>query len=113
MFSFNSPFGACPTCTGLGIQLKADPALIIPDQSKSILDGAHHRLPAGAASGRDGIGQHVFRGAGARSIISPCTTPVKDLPKDAMDVILYGTDGEKLELHYDRRSGKGVLQQRL
>ena len=109
MFSFNSPFGACPTCTGLGMQLKADPALIIPDESLSILDGAI--VASGWNSIRsDGISRMYFE-ALAKKYQFSLRTSVKDLPAQVKQVILYGTGGEKLELHYDQPRGRGVLHQ--
>ena len=109
MFSFNSPFGACPACTGLGMQLKADPALIIPDESLSILDGAI--VASGWNSIRsDGISRMYFE-ALAKKYQFSLRTPVKDLPAQVKQVILYGTGGEKLELHYDQPRGRGVLHQ--
>ena len=109
MFSFNNPFGACPTCTGLGSQLKVDPDLIIPNKELSILDGAI------TASGWNNIkGDSISRmyfDALAKQYKFKLTTPVKDLPEEVMDIILYGTKGEKLKLTYDRANGKGTLMQ--
>ena len=109
MFSFNNPFGACPTCTGLGSQLKVDPDLIIPNKNLSILEGAI------TASGwnnikSDGISRMYFD-ALAKKYRFKLDTPVKDLSKEALDVILYGTKGEELTLHYDQPRGKGTLHQ--
>ena len=109
MFSFNSPFGACPTCTGLGMQLKADPALMIPDENLSILDGAV--VASGWNSIRsDGISRMYFE-ALAKKYHFDLRTPVKDLSAEVKKVIFYGTGEEKLELHYDQPRGKGVLRQ--
>ena len=109
LFSFNSPFGACPTCTGLGVQLKADPALIVPDESKSILDGAI--TATGWASIRsDGISRMYFEALSKKYRFS-LTQPYGTLSDEVKNVILYGTGGEKLELHYDQPRGKGVLYQ--
>ena len=109
LFSFNSPFGACPTCTGLGLQLKADPALIIPDGSKSILEGAI--TATGWASIRsDGISRMYFEALSKKYRFS-LTQPYDSLSDEVKNVILYGTGGEKLELHYDQPRGKGVLYQ--
>ena len=109
MFSFNNPFGACPTCTGLGSQLKVDPDLIIPNKELSILDGAI------TASGWNNIkGDSISRmyfDALSKKYGFKLTTPVKDLPEEVMDVILYGTRGEKLKLTYDRANGHGTLMQ--
>ena len=109
MFSFNNPFGACPTCTGLGAQLKVDPALIIPNPGLSILEGAI------TASGwnnvkSDSISRMYFE-ALAQKYKFKLNTPVKDLPPEVLDVILYGTKGEKLKLTYDRANGQGTLYQ--
>ncbi len=109
MFSFNSPFGACPTCTGLGSQMKADPALIIPNPRLSILEGAI------AVSGwqnvkTDSIARMYFEAMGKKYGFK-LTTPFRDLPQEARDVILNGTKGEKLKLTYDRADGKGTFQQ--
>ena len=109
MFSFNSPFGACPTCMGLGMQLKADPALIIPDENLSILDGAV--VASGWNSIRsDGISRMYFE-ALAKKYHFDLRTPVKNLSPEVKKVIFYGTGEEKLELHYDQPRGKGVLYQ--
>ncbi|MCI9588894.1 MAG: excinuclease ABC subunit UvrA [Oscillospiraceae bacterium] len=109
MFSFNNPFGACPACTGLGSQLKVDPALIIPDESKSILDGAIEASGWNNIRG-DGISRMYFD-ALSKQYSFKLTTPWQDLSDKVRDIILYGTKGEKLELHYDRPQGKGVLHQ--
>ena len=109
MFSFNNPFGACPTCTGLGSQMKLDPEMIIPNKNLSIIEGAI------TASGwnsinSDGISRMYFD-ALAKKYKFKLNTPVKDLPKEVLDVILYGTNGDKLTLHYDQPRGQGVLYQ--
>ena len=109
MFSFNNPFGACPTCTGLGSQMKLDPELIIPNKELSILQGAI------TASGwnnikSDGISRMYFE-ALAKKYRFSLDAPIKDLSEEVMDVILYGTKGEKLTLHYDQPRGQGTLYQ--
>ena len=109
MFSFNNPFGACPTCTGLGNQLKADPVLIIPDEDQSILDGAIV-APGWNSIRSDGISRMYFEALSKRYQFS-LRAPVKELPQSVKDIIFYGTGGEKLELHYDQPRGKGVLYQ--
>ena len=108
MFSFNNPYGACPVCTGLGTQLVADPALIIPDDSKSILQGAIQ------ASGYnnvkdDSIARMYFEALGKKYHFS-LTEPIRDLPKTALDAILYGTGKENLTIYYERANGRGVLE---
>lgn len=109
MFSFNNPFGACPTCTGLGAQLKVDPDLIIPNRSLSILEGAI------TASGwnnikSDGISRMYFDALAAKYHFK-LTDPIEKLTPEVLDIILYGTKGEKLTIHYDQPRGKGVLYQ--
>ncbi len=109
MFSFNNPFGACPTCTGLGAQRKVDPDLIIPNKDLSLLEGAI------CASGwnnvkNDSISRMYFE-ALAKQYGFSLSTPVKDLPPEVLDVILYGTKGEKLKLSYERENGRGTLMQ--
>ena len=109
LFSFNSPFGACPTCTGLGMQLKVDPTLVIPDESKSILDGAV--VATGWNSIRsDGISRMYFDALSKRYNFS-LRTPYAQLSDEVKDIILYGTKGEKLTLEYDQPRGKGTLHQ--
>ena len=109
MFSFNNPFGACPTCTGLGSQLKVDPALVVENEDLSLLEGA---ITASGWSNirSDGISRMYFD-ALSQKYRFKLTTPWKDLPDEVKQVILYGTGGEKLELHYDQPRGKGVLYQ--
>ena len=109
MFSFNNPFGACPTCTGLGSQLKVDPTLVIPNPALSLLDGAI--CASGWSNIRgDGISRMYFE-ALAKKYHFSLRDPVETLPPAVMDIILYGTKGEKLELEYDQPRGKGVLYQ--
>ena len=109
MFSFNNPFGACPTCTGLGNQLKADPALIVQDGGKSILDGAIQASGWNNIRG-DGISRMYFDALSKKYKFS-LTEPWNSLSDEAKNIILYGTKGETLELHYDQPRGKGVLKQ--
>ena len=109
MFSFNNPFGACPTCTGLGNQLKADPALIVQDGEKSILDGAIQASGWNNIRG-DGISRMYFDALSKKYKFS-LTEPWNSLSNEAKNIILYGTKGETLELHYDQPRGKGVLKQ--
>ena len=109
MFSFNNPAGACPACTGLGFQLIADEDLVIPDKSKSIFDGAIQA--SGWSSARtDSIFRMYFEALAQKYHFS-LTAPVSELSPEAMDVILYGTKGEKLRMTYNRGSGMGVLEQ--
>ena len=109
MFSFNNPAGACPHCTGLGFQLVADPALVIPDREKSILDGAI-QAPGWSSARTDSIFRMYFEALAQKYHFS-LNVPVKQLPDSAMDVILNGTRGEKLRMTYNRGSGMGILEQ--
>ncbi|MDY5612817.1 excinuclease ABC subunit UvrA [Dysosmobacter sp.] len=109
MFSFNNPYGACPTCTGLGSQLKVDTALVVPDESLSILDGAIQASGWGNIRS-DGISRMYFD-ALAKKYRFSLTTPWADLTDEVKQIIFYGTGGEKLELQYDQPRGKGVLYQ--
>ena len=109
MFSFNNPYGACPACTGLGSQMKIDPERILPNRSLSILEGAI------TASGwnhikSDGISRMYFD-ALAKKYKFKLTDPVEKLSGEVLDIILYGTRGEKLTLNYDQPRGKGTLYQ--
>ena len=109
MFSFNNPSGACPSCTGLGFQLVADPDLVIPDKNKTILEGAI-QAPGWNSARTDSIFRMYFE-AMAQKYHFSLNAPVKDLSEEALDVILYGTKGEKLRMSYNRGNGMGVLEQ--
>ena len=109
MFSFNNPYGACPTCGGLGYQLKVDPELIVPNPSLSILDGAIDASGWGNVK-NDSIARMYFE-ALARRYRFRLDQPYESLPERAKEVILYGTGEEKLQLHYERSNGQGTLTQ--
>ena len=108
LFSFNNPYGACPTCTGLGVQLLVDPQLIMPNPNLSIMDGGICASGWGNVKG-DSISRMYFE-ALARRYHFKLTEPIKNLSKEAIDAILYGTKGEKLQLHYEKNEGFGVIQ---
>ena len=109
MFSFNNPSGACPHCTGLGFQLVADPDLVIPDKSKSVLDGAIQVM--GWQNARTDSVFRMYFEALAKKYRFDLNTPFEKLSQEAKDVILYGTKGEKLRMTYNRGNGMGVLEQ--
>ena len=109
LFSFNNPYGACPKCTGLGTQLRVDPALIIPNPSMSIEDGGISASGWGNVK-NDGIAKMYFE-ALAKRYRFKLSTPIRELSDEIMEIILYGTNGEKLQLYYDQPRGKGVLSQ--
>ncbi len=108
LFSFNNPHGACPKCTGLGVQLLVDPDLIMPNPNLSIMDGGISASGWGNIKG-DSISKMYFE-ALSRRYHFKLTQPIKDLPKEAIDAILYGTKGEPLQLHYEKAEGFGVIK---
>ena len=108
LFSFNNPRGACPKCTGLGMQLLVDPDLIIPNPELSILDGGIKASGWGNARG-DSISR-MYYDALAKRYHFKLSDPIKTLSKDALHAILYGTGSEKLDLHYERSEGYGTLK---
>ena len=109
MFSFNNPAGACPDCTGLGFQLVADPDLVIPDKSKSILDGAI-QVNGWQSARTDSVFRMYFEALAQKYRFS-LNVPFGELPEEAKNVVLYGTNGEKLRMTYNRGNGMGVLEQ--
>ncbi|MDD6503107.1 MAG: excinuclease ABC subunit UvrA [Oscillospiraceae bacterium] len=109
LFSFNNPYGACPCCTGLGVQLRVDPDSIMPNRDLSIMEGGISA--PGWGSIKDDTVAKMYFDALAKQYHFKLTTPLKDLPDEIIDIILYGTKGEKLELKYDRGNGYGVLKQ--
>ena len=109
MFSFNNPYGACPVCTGLGEQLRVDPGAVMPNMKLSIMEGGI--TAPGWGSIKDDTVAKMYFDALAKKYHFKLTTPLKDLPKEIIDIILYGSKGEKLELKYDRGNGYGVLNQ--
>ena len=96
-FSFNSPFGACKDCNGLGIKIEFDPDLIIPDKAKSILDGAIRPWTGHFATFRSAMLRDVGRKFGF-----DLTTPISKMKPDQLKVILYGTD-ENIHYKYESR----------
>lgn len=106
MFSFNTPYGACPSCMGIGTVTLVSPDLVIPDKSLSINQGAI--LASGWTGTEPGsISRMYYEGMAARYGFS-LDTPIEDLPPEILDIILYGTKGEKLKLTYNRRYAQGV-----
>ena len=98
MFSFNNPFGACEKCTGLGTFMSIDPDLVIPDKNKSIREGAIR------ASGwyyvEGGLPSMYYHSLADHYHFS-LDTPIKDLPKEIVDILLYGSKGEKIKMVRD------------
>ena len=109
MFSFNNPAGACPACTGLGFQLVADPDLVVPDKTKSILEGAIQVM--GWQNARTDSVFRMYFEALAKKYRFDLNAPFEKLSAEAKEVIFYGTKGEKLRMTYNRGNGMGVLEQ--
>ncbi len=105
MFSFNNPYAACESCTGLGIFQRIDPDLIIPNMELSIKDGAIHA--SGWNNLEDGSIAMMYYNALAEKYGISLDTPIGELPKDVLKAFLYGTNGEKLLLHRSRDLGGG------
>lgn len=105
MFSFNNPYGACPTCSGLSFFMRVDPDLVIPDKTKSIVDGA---IKASGWSKADcsSMAKMYFDGIAEKYHFS-LSDPVNKIPKDGLNAILYGTGDEKLKLHRATAYGSG------
>src|SRR5437588_10843815 len=101
IFSFNSPHGACPTCTGLGSQMEIDPELVVPDPSLSIGEGAIAPWAASASEYYDQLIQAI-----AERYNVDLETPWQDLPGAAHDFFLYGTNGDRVQVSYRNRFGR-------
>lgn len=108
-FSFNNPFGACPKCSGLGVQLLIDPSLIVPDEDKSINDGAI--TATGWSTMKDDSIAKMYFDAMSKKYHFRLDEPFCGLSKEVRDIIFYGTGEENLELRFDGRRGTGVLHQ--
>ena len=106
MFSFNNPMGACPKCTGLGVFIHIDPELVVPNKELSILEGAVNAHGWNSLT-EDSIAMMYYRAISKKYDI-PLDVPVKKLPKKAMDIFLYGTGDEKLELRRPKTLGGGT-----
>ena len=105
MFSFNNPYGACPTCTGLGVVVGVDPDTVIPDRTKSFSDGA--LSVSGWRSGDSGSGMaRAYLTALSKEYGFSLDTPVEQLTKEQLDAVLYGTKGRKLTIAYENDSGR-------
>ena len=107
MFSFNNPFGACPTCSGLGTLLKVDPDLVIPDQKLSLAQGCVNVM--GWNSGSKGTIAAMYFEALTRHYGVSMKTPYEELPQEVQNAILYGTGKEKLHIAYKKEFGSGTF----
>ncbi|MBP3902017.1 MAG: excinuclease ABC subunit UvrA [Blautia sp.] len=106
-FSFNNPFGACPDCAGLGYKMEFDPELMIPDESKSIEDGAIVVM-GWQSSTEKGSFTHAILEALAKEYKFSLSTPYKDYPEKIKNILIYGTDGKQVKVHYKGQRGEGV-----
>ncbi len=104
MFSFNNPFGACPACLGIGVKAEFDPDLLIPNRELSLNQGAIVAPGYGSVGSPDSYSGKIMRILSKRHGFS-LDTPIKDLPKDILDIILYGDDGEEFRISYEGRFG--------
>lgn len=107
LFSFNNPYGACSACDGLGSLSKIDPALIIADENKSLIEGAIYASGWAAPEAQDSMA-HMYFTSLAKHYGFDIHTPYKDLPENIQNIILYGSNGEKIEMEYTRNYGSGV-----
>ncbi len=107
MFSFNNPFGACPTCSGLGTLLKIDPDLVIPDQKLSLAQGCVNVM--GWNSGSKGTIASMYFDALTKHYGASMKTPYEELPKEVQNAILYGTGKDKLHIAYKKEFGSGTF----
>lgn len=103
MFSFNNPFGACPECTGIGYLMKMDEDLIIPDKNKTLYDGVK---AFGSSTMKKGetMAKMYFESIGRHYGVD-ISKPIKKLPRDFMEKILYGTGDEKIDFEYESPAG--------
>ena len=104
LFSFNNPFGACPTCTGLGEKLEVDPELVIPNPELTIRQGAIAVIGWGSIGNPDSYAYALFD-ALMKKYHFDLDTPFKELPEDIQNMILYGTDGEKVQFTFSGEYG--------
>ena len=106
-FSFNNPFGACPTCAGLGFKMEFDPDLMIPDQSLSINDGAIVVLGWQSCNDGKSYSNAILRALSAEYGFS-LDTPFQDYPQDIKDLLLYGKNSRPVKVYYKGQRGDGV-----
>ena len=103
MFSFNNPFGACPACTGIGFLMKMDPDLIIPDKNKTLYDGVK-AFGSSTMKKSETMAKMYFESIGKHYGVD-IKVPIKKLPKEFLDKILYGTGTEAIDFQYESPAG--------
>ncbi len=109
MFSFNNPYGACPTCSGLGMLMKIDPEAIIPDPSKSLNEGAI-RVSGWDSSTEGGQMARMYLEALSAHYGFSMDAPVSELPEKILNILYYGTKNEKITIEYERDGRKSRYQ---
>lgn len=109
-FSFNNPFGACPECSGIGYKMEFDLSLMIPDESLSLNEGAI-TVPGWMNSKDEGSFTHAMLVALSEAYHFSLDTPFQDYPPEIRSIILDGTKGEKVTVHYESQFGKGNVHQ--
>ena len=107
LFSFNNPYGACPECSGLGFRNEIDPDLVVKDKTKSLREGA---MTVTGWNLDNGKMVNLYFDALCKRYNFSLDTPVKDLPKDIYDILLYGNNGELLKIEYKTRTMSGSYQ---
>lgn len=106
-FSFNNPFGACPVCFGLGYKMEFDPDLMIPDKSLSINDGAI-QVMGWQSSNESGSFTNALLTALSKEYKFRLDTPIEELPENIYHMLLHGTDGREVKVHYKGQRGEGI-----
>ena len=106
-FSFNNPFGACPSCLGLGYKMEFDPELMIPDRSLSILDGAIAVMGWQSCTDKGSFTRAILD-ALAKEYDFSLDTPFEEYPQHIQDVIFHGTNGRDIKVYYKGQRGEGV-----
>ena len=107
MFSFNSPFGACPKCSGIGALKRIDPSLVLVSDELSVMEGAFHVSGWRAPDKEESVANAYYR-ALAKKYNFSLDVPVKKLPQNIIDIILFGTNGEEIEVEY-RKNGRRTV----
>jgi len=107
LFSFNNPYGACPDCSGLGFKNKVDANLVVRDRNKTLREGAMTITGWNLDNGKMA---NIYFNALAKKYGFSLDVPVKDLPDDVVDILLYGTRGEKVRIDYDTKTFSGSYE---
>ena len=107
LFSFNTPYGACPECTGLGFRQAVDADLICPDRTKTLREGA---IRISGWNLDSSTVTQMYLGALAKHYGFSLDVPVRELPQEVFDLLMYGNNGEKIDLEYNTRSYQGTYK---